>query len=58
MLIDDLNNYNIFPAPPFEHAYPKIKFMPNPSFLDLNGITIALSSVDILRHLISEEVKR
>jgi len=53
----DLNNYNIFPAPPFEHTYPKIKFMPNPSFLNLNGISISLSSIDAIRHILKEEIK-
>ena len=54
----DLNNYNIYPAPPFEHSFPKIQFMPNPSFLNLNGIVISITSVDIIRHINREEIKR
>lgn len=54
----DLNNYNIFPAPPFEQTYPKIKFMPNPSFLNLNGIVLSICSVDIIRHIMRDEIKK
>ena len=56
--IFDLNTYNIFPGPPFEHSFPKVHFMPNPSFLNLNGIIISLSSADIIRHILRDEVKK
>lgn len=54
----DLNNFNIFPAPPFEHTFPKIRFMSNPSFLNLNGIIISICSVDIIRHIMKEQIKK
>jgi hypothetical protein len=53
----DLNNYSTFPAPPFQCSAPRVHFMPNPSFLNIEGVVISLSSVDIVRHMLREVIE-
>ncbi|XP_022907291.2 DNA polymerase alpha subunit B [Onthophagus taurus] len=56
----DANHFPIFPTPSYDikEKYPNLICAPNPCLLDINGIVIGTSSMDILFHLSKEEIAR
>ncbi|KFD50295.1 hypothetical protein M514_08795 [Trichuris suis] len=50
----------VFPCPPYSPALlpmnPRILFFSDPSILRINGLTFAVTSADVIRHLSAEEV--
>ncbi|KAA1479312.1 hypothetical protein DENSPDRAFT_789044 [Dentipellis sp. KUC8613] len=58
---DIIHQHAAFPQPEFDSYFskdPRIKLLPNPCKFSLNGITFAVSSVDVLFHLRKEELVR
>lgn len=47
----------VYPTPPctLRKTYPNLHLLPDPSLLDLDGITVGVSSTDVLDHLLSLE---
>ncbi|XP_017848216.1 DNA polymerase alpha subunit B isoform X2 [Drosophila busckii] len=43
------------PAPMLRRSYPNLHMLPDPSWIDLDGITLGVSSTDVLDHLLSHE---
>lgn len=55
----DIVNLPVYPTPPLSKstvAQSAINFLPDPSFLDVDGLMIGLTSVDSLLHLSKKEV--
>ncbi|CDW59363.1 DNA directed DNA polymerase alpha 2 [Trichuris trichiura] len=50
----------VFPCPPYSPRrlpmHPKILFFSDPSILRINGLTFAVTSTDVVRHLSAEEI--
>lgn len=51
----DLNAVNVVPTPPLSLDHPKAISFPNPCFFEVNGIRFAVTSVDILKHMMKQE---
>lgn len=49
----DVQHYPVYPTPAYTTStkYPNVKFMPDPCMLNISGIIIGLTSVDVLFHL-------
>lgn len=47
----------VYPTPPntLRRAYPNLHLLADPSLVDLDGITLGVSSTDVLDHLLSQE---
>ncbi|XP_023168468.2 DNA polymerase alpha subunit B [Drosophila hydei] len=43
------------PAPMVRKTYPNLHMLPDPSLVDLDGITLGVSSTDVVDHLLSHE---
>lgn len=56
---DDINSSACFPTRPFKlkklRPYPNLFMAPDPSIIDINGVKIGISSVDITQHLADAE---
>ncbi|TFY64172.1 hypothetical protein EVG20_g6039 [Dentipellis fragilis] len=58
---DIIHQHAAFPQPELDSNFsedPRIKLLPNPCQFSLNGVTFAVSSVDVLFHLRKEELVR
>ena len=51
----DLNAVNVVPTPALPLDHPKAISFPNPCFFEVNGIRFAVTSVDILKHMMKQE---
>ncbi|KAH8358634.1 hypothetical protein KR093_001502 [Drosophila rubida] len=47
----------VYPTPAYtlRRTYPNLQLLPDPSLIDLDGITLGVSSTDVLDHLLSHE---
>ncbi|CAN7998853.1 unnamed protein product [Ixodes hexagonus] len=54
----DVHHENVFPTPPFklEKAHKRIHCVPDPCMLDINGLVVGVTGVDILLHMGKEEL--
>lgn len=43
------------PSPMVRKTYPNLHMLPDPSLVDLDGITLGVSSTDVIDHLLSQE---
>ncbi|XP_020799738.1 DNA polymerase alpha subunit B [Drosophila serrata] len=49
--------HSVYPTPPptLRKTYPNLHMLPDPSLVDLDGITLGVSSTDVVDHLLSHE---
>ncbi|KAM7292670.1 DNA polymerase alpha subunit B [Ixodes scapularis] len=54
----DVHHENVFPTPPFrlEKTHKRIHCVPDPCVLDINGVVIGVTGVDVLLHMGKEEL--
>lgn len=59
----DAHHEPIFPTPhytvfnrKFLQNYPNLKLMPDPCILDIAGLKIGITSVDVIKHIGKEEI--
>ncbi|SPP80994.1 DNA polymerase alpha subunit B [Drosophila guanche] len=53
----DAMTHAIYPTPPptLRRTYPNLHLLPDPSIVDLDGITVGVTSTDVVDHLLSHE---
>ncbi|EDW82949.1 uncharacterized protein Dwil_GK22573 [Drosophila willistoni] len=53
----DAMAHSVYPTPPpvMRRIYPNLHLLPDPSIVDLDGITVGVTSTDIVSHLLSHE---
>ncbi|XP_074599592.1 DNA polymerase alpha subunit B [Brevipalpus obovatus] len=56
---DEWNHAISFPTPPYEgqSRHPRILFLPSPSLLNISGLILGISSVDIIYHMSKQIVE-
>ncbi|CAK1552252.1 unnamed protein product [Leptosia nina] len=49
---------NIYPTPPYSvrKKYANIHFLPDPCFININGVVVSVTSTDVLMHISQEEI--
>ncbi|XP_041969121.1 DNA polymerase alpha subunit B isoform X2 [Aricia agestis] len=54
----DAFHVNIYPTPPYssKKKHPNIHFLPDPANLNINGVTISITSIDMLMNISQEEI--
>ncbi|KAK3913841.1 DNA polymerase alpha subunit B [Frankliniella fusca] len=54
----DVHHQPVYPTPPYviRKAHPRLHLVPDPSFLDVNGILFGITATDVLMHIGREEV--
>ncbi|XP_055923799.1 DNA polymerase alpha subunit B [Eupeodes corollae] len=54
----DANSDPVYPTMPvtLKMTYPNVHMLPDPSIVDLNGITIGMTSTDVLDHILNNEL--
>ncbi|XP_017041845.1 DNA polymerase alpha subunit B [Drosophila ficusphila] len=53
----DAMSHSVYPTPPptLRKTYPNLHMLPDPSLVDLDGITLGVTSTDVVDHLLSHE---
>ncbi|KAH8382494.1 hypothetical protein KR009_003889 [Drosophila setifemur] len=53
----DAMAHSVYPTPPptLRRTYPNLHLLPDPSMVDLDGITVGITSTDVVDHLLSHE---
>nr|XP_016943740.1 DNA polymerase alpha subunit B [Drosophila suzukii] len=53
----DAMSHSVYPTPPptLRRTYPNLHMLPDPSLVDLDGITLGVTSTDVVDHLLSHE---
>ncbi|XP_026850755.1 DNA polymerase alpha subunit B [Drosophila persimilis] len=53
----DAMSHTVYPTPPpaLRKTYPNLHLLPDPSMVDLDGITLGVTSTDVVDHLLSHE---
>lgn len=56
----DAHSNMVYPTHPnsVPRAFPNLTFLPDPSVISINGVTIGLTSTDVLSHLIEAELSQ
>lgn len=56
--VRDAHHHIIYPTPPFDVAkkYPNLRSVADPSMINIEGVVIGITSMDVLRHLGKEEL--
>ncbi len=53
----DAHHDDVYPQPPFRSPETQpFLFAPNPCIIKMEGVTVAVTAVDILRHMSAEEI--
>ncbi|XP_017091944.2 DNA polymerase alpha subunit B [Drosophila bipectinata] len=54
----DAMAHSVYPTPPptLRKSYPNLHLLPDPSIVDLDGITLGVTSTDVVDHLLSHEL--
>lgn len=54
----DKHHHIVYPTPPYKlcETYENLYLCPDPAFIDISGVKIGATSVDIIAHMISKEV--
>lgn len=54
----DANADAVYPTMPysFKKTFPNVHFLPDPSMVDVNGIVIGVTSVDVVNQIINNEL--
>lgn len=54
---DDINGSGVYPTHPYKisKTHPNLHLLPDPCVVDVNGVTIALTSTDICQHITEAE---
>ncbi|XP_017006219.2 DNA polymerase alpha subunit B [Drosophila takahashii] len=53
----DAMSHSVYPTPPptLRRTYPNLHMLPDPSMVDLDGLTLGVTSTDVVDHLLSHE---
>ncbi|KAH8363553.1 hypothetical protein KR084_011573 [Drosophila pseudotakahashii] len=53
----DAMSHSVYPTPPntLRRTYPNLHMLPDPSLVDMDGITLGVTSTDVVDHLLSHE---
>lgn len=56
----DAHHHVVYPTLPYnlKHNYENLHFMPDPAILNMDGLILGATSVDVLLHLSKEEIYR
>lgn len=54
----DAQSNVVYPTHPnkMRHSFSNLTFLPDPSLININGITVALTSTDVIGHLSDAEL--
>ncbi|XP_068618836.1 DNA polymerase alpha subunit B isoform X4 [Battus philenor] len=57
----DVFHLNIYPTPPYpssKRKHPNIHFLPDPCTLNLSGVVVGITGIDVLMHISQEEISQ